>query len=185
VSNDSREFVGYHGTNSKYVSDIYKHNFKISKNAGEWLGYGAYFFIEGVSCPIKTAREWALNEAYKDLNYKYYSILKVKAVGETIFDLTTIDGLRKFNELRNQIIKKYNTYFYKNRNFYEDDRVILNLMIKWMNIDILISNLYIKTKKQRISKIYSRIPNVTVMLVTEPKKSIELSSIKKIEKGVT
>jgi len=185
VSNDSIEFVGYHGTNSKYVPDIYKHNFKISKNAGEWLGYGTYFFVEGVSCPIKNAREWALNEAYKDLNYKHYSILKVRAVGKTIFDLTTIDGLKKFDELRNQIIKKYNTYFHRNRNFYEDDRIILNLIIKWMKIDILISNLYVKTTAQRISKIYSRIPNVTVMLVTDPKKSIKLSSIEEIEKELT
>ena len=44
ISNDNIEFVGYHGTNSNNVSHICESNFKISKNSGEWLGFGIYFF---------------------------------------------------------------------------------------------------------------------------------------------
>ena len=126
ISNDSIEFVGYHGTDSNNVSQIYESNFRISEDSDEWLGDGTYFFVDGVSCPIKNAREWAKNEAYKSSNYKYYSILKVPVIGEKILDLTTTDGLKTFNILRTKLIEKYNHYFSKDRNFYEDDTFIFN-----------------------------------------------------------
>jgi hypothetical protein len=178
-------FIGYHGTNSKHVQSILKNNFNISQNADEWIGYGVYFFVDGISCPINNSREWAINQAYHQTDYTNYSILKATITGENVLDLTTQAGLIAFNTMRQKIIEKHKQYFYRDRNIYEDDRLICNLIIQAMNLDLLINNLYIKTKIQRMKIIYSRIPNVTVMLVVNPNKSIDLSSIEEIEKGRT
>ncbi len=186
--NNKKTYIGYHGTNREYVSSIMQNNFNVSRNADEWLGYGTYFFIEGISCPISNAEEWAINQAWdserKEYRYKEYSILSANIEAERILDLRTEEGLFVFNKFRTAIIEKYhNQYFKNNRKIYEDDRIIFNLIIKAMNLDLIIHNTYIKTKTQRIKKIYSRIPNCSIMVVTNPIRLIVQESIREINKG--
>lgn len=52
-----------------------------------------------------------------------------------------------------------------------------------VGIELVKSNVYIKFAIQRIAKIDSRIPNVTIFVVNNPTKNIQKPSIKEIYKG--
>ena len=93
-----KEFTGYHGTSKENAAKIIESKFLPSENHDDWLGYGVYFFIEGISCPIKNAKEWAINQAWNKQNrthkYSHYSIVKtiVNVSEERLLDLTTSIG---------------------------------------------------------------------------------------------
>ncbi|MGB4499398.1 MAG: hypothetical protein WBI40_11955 [Methylococcaceae bacterium] len=180
-----KEFKAYHGTSEQNATEIIKSGFIPSENHDDWLGFGVYFFIDGISCPINNAREWAVNQSWDKNNgtnkYNRYGIIEtiVKVPESKLLDLTSNDGLKGFNEFRNHIICKFDHLFKVKRDQADDDQKICNMAIKWMEADVLISNLYIKNKAQRIKKIKSNI--VTVMLVAEHEKCI--SSIRIFEVG--
>lgn len=164
------EYVGYHGTDSDCVADIKKDNFRISQNDDDWLGYGVYFFVEGISNPVENASEWAKNQAFHRGSYAYesFTILKATTRCNAILDTTTTKGLQIYNKARELLIEKHNKYFYPGRKFQNDDRIIWNLVASFMELEVIIHNLYIKNKRQRILKIGSNVPNTTVMCVKEP-----------------
>lgn len=56
-----KEFTGYHGTSEENAAQIIKSKFIPSENHDDWLGYGVYFFIDGISCPINNAKAWDKN----------------------------------------------------------------------------------------------------------------------------
>lgn len=172
------EYIGYHGTDSDCVASIFKDNFRISRNDNEWLGHGVYFFVEGISDPVENATEWAKNQAYDKGAYKYsnFSVLKAKAKCTRLLDATTIDGLRAFNAVRERIIERHNEFFQPKRDLYTDNQVMWNLVARMMGLEVIIHNLYIKNKRQRISRIVSNVPNATVMCVKAPA-SIDKNSI--------
>lgn len=187
--NISKIFTGYHGTSEERANSIIKSSFIPSENHDDWLGYDVYFFIEGISCPLSNAKEWAINQSWDKKNkrnkYKIYSIIEARlTISEAkLLDLTTKEGLEGFNKVRDHIISKYNHFFQRGRDTADDDQKICNMTIKIMCLEALISNLYIKNKVQRTKIINSNIPNVTVMLVVKPKTCIDLSSIKQVETG--
>lgn len=169
------QFVGYHGTDARNVSLIKQDNFNKSIADNDWLGHGVYFFVKGISCPIANASEWAKNQAFKQ-QYQEYVVLKADIVGLRLLDTTTLDGLKAFNDVRNSLIKKHNSYFQSSRKIYEDDRFMWNMVAKFLKLDIIIHNLYIKDDIQRRQKIASNVPNTTVMCIKEPS-SIIVDSI--------
>ncbi|MFK5969716.1 MAG: hypothetical protein QM487_06295 [Candidatus Marithrix sp.] len=61
------------------------------------------------------------------------------------------------------------------------DTFLCNAITKILKLDILIQNLYIKTKYQRVHYMDSRIPNSTVLCVKETA-TIDLTNIEEIEK---
>ncbi|EIV8492745.1 hypothetical protein [Vibrio vulnificus] len=178
------EYIGFHGTDKKNIGSIKQANFIESTNDDEWLGYGVYFFVEGISDPLDNACEWAKNQAHskEGLQYKEYAVLKVKSVCSKVLDTTTIEGLKAFNKLREALIEKHDQHFTPNREQLCDNRVMWNLVSSQMNLDAVIHNLYIKNKTQRIKKIQSNVPNTTVMCVKVPH-SIELGSIEVVRRG--
>lgn len=184
-----KEFTGYHGTSEESAAQIIKSKFLPSENHDDWLGYGVYFFIDGISCPINNAKEWAINQAWDKNNkankYARYSIIKttVKVSEAKLLDLTTPAGLDGFNQVRNHLIHVHRKSFQKRREYADDDRKICNMAISMMKVDVLISNLYIKTKIQRIKNINSNIPNVTVMLVANHEECIDVSSMSEVKTG--
>lgn len=189
------EIIGYHGTDQSRVKSIQENNFNASQKKNEWLGYGVYFFVNGISDPIKNAIEWGKNEAYNKGSYDYetYSVLKAAVSFDRLLDTTTIEGLSVFNTLRDKFIDKYNEKFHRSRDFNEDDRLMWNLVASHMKLDIVIHNLYIKNKVQRCKKIRSNVPNTTVMCVCAKKNDeqnkdktlniIDIKSIQEIRKG--
>ena len=58
------EFVGFHGTDSANENSIFQLNFTVSAKSDEWLGTGAYFFLDGVGDPTEHADSWAKLHAY-------------------------------------------------------------------------------------------------------------------------
>jgi hypothetical protein len=104
-------YIGYHGTDYDNVESILKNRFRISDKADEWLGHGIYFFTEGISDPIENAKEWAINQAWdkvaKRYSYQKYAVLKAEVSGERVLDLTTTEGLRVYNEMRNLFIREW------------------------------------------------------------------------------
>jgi hypothetical protein len=161
------EYIAYHGTNNDNVEPIRENGFNLSSAYNDWLGDGAYFFIEGISCPIKNARFWAINNAWDKKNkyytYQYYAVLKAKISGERIFDLRNESTLVEFNRLRTKLLEKYENEKKSFKTKIDPDTYLFNNITELLKIDIIIHNLYIKTKQHRINKIQSRIPNATVL----------------------
>ncbi|AYO16837.1 hypothetical protein D0812_20800 [Vibrio owensii] len=180
------EFTGFHGTDAGNVSNIQKYNFAESRNDDEWLGYGVYFFTGGISCPEGNAIEWAKNQAFnkdtRSYDYEEFAVLKVKANVNSVLDTTTMEGLTAFNQLRDALIEKHDSYFKMNRNVFCDDRFMWNLVSQTMKLDAIIHNLYIKDKTQRLKKIRSNVPNTTVLCV-KVADSIDINSIEVVNEG--
>jgi len=183
------EYLAYHGTNSENVASIKANGFKPSISHNEWLGSGVYFFIEGSFCPITNARDWAISNAWdndlKQNRYSNYSILMTVVSGNRALDLRNEEDLRLFETLRLHILERYEIEkkFFKKR--VEPNTFLCNSVAKSMNLDILIQNLYIKNKRQRIKNHRSFVPNTTV-LCAKKNAQIDLSSIEEVEtKGIT
>ena len=170
TTSDNKVYIGYHGTNYENVESIIKHGFHVSDNTDEWLGHGIYFFTEGISDPIENAKEWAINQAWdkvaKRYLYQKYAVLKVEVSGKRVLDLTTTNGLKVYNQMRDFLINKYvRTLRGKKRDFHQENCEIHNLIMQEFQTDILLSHLYIKNSIQRKHRIWSNVPNVTVMVV--------------------
>jgi len=178
------EVVGYHGTDSGCVSSILTENFKISAGEDEWLGHGVYLFTEGVSCPIQNAVEWAKNQAYsrKGNRYHSYTVLEATARCSKLLDLRTTEGISAFDTVRKKILEKHDEHFARSRRIQNDNRVMWNLVAQMMSLEVIIHNLYIKNRIQRIRKIDSNVPNTTVMCVKDPD-SIAVETIKVFASG--
>ncbi|NWO06619.1 MAG: hypothetical protein HLX50_13300 [Alteromonadaceae bacterium] len=161
------EYYGFHGSDFENFEGIRSENFKESENEDEWLGYGVYFFIEGISDPEENAAEWARNQAFHNGVYTYerYVVCKAKIRCSKVLDATNIEGLKAYNTLRNKIIQKHDEYFQANRKLRTDDRVMWNLVAQMMSLDAVVHNLYIKDRVQRIKRISSNVPNTTVLCV--------------------
>ncbi|BEI23104.1 hypothetical protein [Vibrio fluvialis] len=183
-SSSQQTIIGYHGTDSAVVSAIQQNNFKPSVGHTEWLGHGVYFFVDGISEPISEACEWAKNQAYKNGDYLYqdFSVLEAKVACSKALDTTTISGLKAYNQLRKKIISTHDKLFVYNRNTLCDDRVMWNLIADFMELQVVIHNLYIKDKVQRKKKINSNVPNCTVMCV-KSSDYIDSNSIRVVKKG--
>ncbi|WP_248741274.1 hypothetical protein [Pseudomonas sp. MWU12-2029] len=165
--------TGFHGTSSEYASRITDENFIIQYGPEDWLGHGAYFFIDGISCPIQSANEWAKN-TYK--NHATSVIRSTIEVSESsILDLRKIENLKRYNLIREQKIQEfYSTLasrrdlgIKKRKDIRVDDRIITNLVVRQLNTSVLIHNVYIKTGQQRELVLESSYPNATVCSVND------------------
>jgi len=179
------KFIGYHGASEENIDSIISQsNFKLSQNLDDWLGFGVYFFIKGISEPIGNAKDWAIYKGCPKglILYSTYAVLSVEVSGKKILNTNNLDHLQIFNKFREEIIRKHDMNWKKNRNFHEDNRIIWNIIADLMELEVIIHNLYVKNKYQRIKKISSNVPNVTVMCVKDSK-NIDFNSIKKIKVG--
>jgi len=177
--------VGYHGTDSSLVPSIQQNNFIPSTANRDWVGHGVYFFIEGVGCPVGNATEWAKNQAYDRLEPKYshFSILQADVKCERLLDVRTDKALNVYNQIRNAMIQKFKNVFRKCNHINESDCKMWNLVSEYLDLEVIIQNLYIKDCHQRRLKISSNVPNTTVMCVRKPR-FIDKQSINLAESGV-
>ncbi|MFP3535300.1 hypothetical protein [Pseudomonas sp. SIMBA_021] len=165
--------TAYHGTTTQNANSILKNNFIIRFTPEDWLGYGVYFFVPGISCPIKNAEEWARNSHH----HEPISVVKsiISAPTNQVLNLTQVDQLKIYNDTKNQVINdsydslktRRDLTIKKRRDIRLDDRIITNLILEKLGIKILIHNTYIKNHLQRKLALESSYPNSTACCVTD------------------
>lgn len=174
------KLVGYHGTTFEAAQSILNRGFKLKGSDEDWLGSGAYFFVDGISEPVSCAYQWALNQHKKNI-----AIIQVEVLvnSNDLLDLTTTSGLNIYNQFRNKLIQDHghslanrrNLKIKKRRDIRLDDCLITNLVQSETKHSALIHNVYIKNKSQRQLVLESSYPNSTVLCIND------LSLINKID----
>lgn len=186
----SPKITGYHGTYPEHLQSILDNNFNETKNHEIWLGDGVYFFIEGVGelPPIEYAKLFAIDQCYDTTKRAYTKthlcVLQalIKINPNKFLDLTNEAGNQLFNTFRSQTISKIEHTGKRPVSPYKDTDVF-KIMRESLGIEFVKSNLYIKFAEQRIYRIESIIPNVTVLVVNNPMNNIQKPSIKEVYKG--
>lgn len=95
-------------------------------------------------------------------------MLQAKTTFDKHLDVRKDKDLIAYNTVRERIIEMHDANFQKDRDKKCDDCVMWNMVAKYLKLDVVIHNLYIKNKQQRIKKINSNVPNTTVMCVKKP-----------------
>ena len=180
---NNTQITGYHGTAYDNVGAIRARGFKRSTKSYEWLGYGVYFFIEGISDPIEAAREWATLHSVRGgvKRYRQYAIISAEISPHELVDLTKREQLGEFNRLRDKIIERYSENFSRKPPV-EHDRLVFNFAREELGCDAVIANLYIQNNQQSSMGIDSRVPNTTVLVVAKVE-IIGTNTINLVEEG--
>lgn len=187
--NTKCSLVGYHGTDLTHKGSILNRGFLPSKGSNHWLGTGVYFFIDGISDnSVDDAANWAKaqawNKEFKRYNYANFIVLSaiIEFTPNIIWDLTVEEGLKQFNYARAEIIKKLSTAVMQIANEKPGDSDIIDVVSQKMGFELIKGNFYIKFTRERILRIESRIPNVTITAVRNPE-LIRINSISETRKG--
>jgi hypothetical protein len=191
IYTEKQKVLGYHGTYAKSVDGILQSNFKESLRNRDWLGDGVYFFVDGIGSkhPSEYALLWAIDEAiYRPdkNNHKEVVVLEANILinRNKFLDLTVEEGLKLFNEFRDEIIKRISKIGMKpsKHDYYDTD--VLKIMKEELKIEIVKLEAYIRFGVQREHKLFSRVPNVTIFAVNNPTKNINRHSIKEYLRNV-
>jgi hypothetical protein len=160
----------YHGTSFDGATGILREDYNESSKDDEWLGHGVYFFVEGISDPFANAQEWARAQAFEHGRYKYnrYAVLRslVTLDEDKLLDITSVEALRDFNELKEDLFGKMEREF--RLNIGEPDNhscILFNYMVHFAEVHAVKHNLYIKSIRERKLKLRLNVPNTTVLCV--------------------
>lgn len=175
--------VGFHGTSFENAIEIAKGDFVISRGNTEWIGDGAYFFIEGISkVPREQAEQWAIAQAWNpkenDYRYNHVSVIKSDIVVEesNFLDLTVSDGV----DVLLYILEKHEEKILSiGKSLSYLDGLIINFVRGegLLDIDVVKGNFYIKFAKERVYKINLRTSNCTICSVFDTKKNLSNNTI--------
>ena len=183
------QFQGYHGTDAKNEIPISTGNFRVSSQNDDWLGTGAYFFIDGISNPKTNARHWAKLRAYdkrtKRNIYDHYCVISADINVSRILELDTPDGMIAFNTFREGLLEIMRLKGIKpSKKFYVDDCNVCNFAVEQCGFDAVTRYEYIKLDKwSRINGYQSRMPTCRIISIRDPVKSIEIVSLSVVERG--
>ncbi|HBE9083097.1 hypothetical protein [Serratia fonticola] len=183
------QFQGYHGTDASNEMPILTGNFQASSRSDDWLGTGAYFFIDGISNPKVNARQWAKLRAYdkktKTNSYKNYCVINALIEVDNILELDTAEGMMAFNTFRDGLIEILKERGIKpSKNFYVDDCKICNFAVEQCGFDAVTRYEHIKLDKwSRVNGYQSRMPTCRIISVCKPDKSIDIASLSVTERG--
>jgi hypothetical protein len=176
------KIAGFHGTSNQSADEIINSNYKITPNPEDWLGSGVYFFINGISCPIKNANDWARKKFGDDSS----AVLKsyIVASHDSVLNLTTAAGLSTYDKFRIKFLEqnkialadRRDLNIKKRKDIRLDDRIVTEALLTELSISVLIHNVYIKNELQRNLAMESSYPNATVCSVRD------LSLIKRAKK---
>ena len=124
-------FLGCHGTSLTTGTNIVKTNFEISTKPDEWLGDGAYFFVEGINNNIDLlADKWANCQSWdnssKSYSYNEFCVIKSQIQVEEDFflDLTNQEGVEVLEYIIERFINKINSL---NKKLRFIDGMLINL----------------------------------------------------------
>ncbi len=164
-------FFGCHGTSLIAGKSILQTNFEISTNLDEWLGDGAYFFVEGINNKIELlAKKWASCQSWNNVSKSYtfneFCVIKSKIEVEDDFflDLTTSDGVEVLEYIIDKFIDKISS-LNKKLNFLDGMLINLARNENILKISSVKGNFYIKFTKERVYRIHLRTNNCTICSV--------------------
>lgn len=179
--------VGHHGTSDESARAITKNNFNTSKGDKEWLGDGAYFFVDGVSSKtVDLAKKWAIAQAWnrQERKYNYNSIGIIESIIEVkrfeFLDLTVEDGV----EILNYLIEKFESKMASIcKKLDYADGYLINMARKEgiLPLEVVKGNFYIKFERERILRLNLRTNNCTICVVYNPTMSIKKMLLIKTE----
>ncbi|MEI9692543.1 hypothetical protein V5074_05265 [Atlantibacter hermannii] len=183
------EFEGFHGTDFNKKQSILERNFSVSASEDEWLGTGAYFFIEGISDPQLDARYWAKLQAYdketKSNRYDKYAVIKAIIKVENVLRLDQQEGLIAYNRFRTYLLEKMKAERIRPKiGAIRNDCEVCNHILQNSDFEAIVNFEYIKLDEwSRVKKYSSRIPTCKIMSVKEPKTSIDVKGVTVVERG--
>lgn len=187
----AKKIIGYHGTDAKNEKNILENNFKESTGSKQWLGNGVYFFIEKILNPPEIdAKNWAIVNAWdnslKRNIYLNYVVLKaeIKINNEKFLDLDTKEGLEIFSITKKELYNKLKSSKKKKLKNDLTDSSIIEIIKIIRNIEFVKQEMYAQNSIfERINKLFSRIPNICILAVSNPTNNINIHNIKTILKG--
>ncbi len=143
-------FVGCHGTSLQSGEKIIQSKFIISEKIDEWLGDGAYFFVNGVNNNIEElASKWASCQSWdnKIKSHTYTSFCVIESILEidddTHLDLTSHEGVEILNYIITKFLDKVKP-LNKKLNFLDGAMINLVRNEKILKIDVVKGNFFHK-----------------------------------------
>ncbi|MHC0023218.1 hypothetical protein [Enterobacter vonholyi] len=177
--NERTQWLGYHGTSVLNASSIVQTTFNVSRWEKDWLGTGAYFFLEsaGLKSPIEKAAEWANRRARGTRGTRRYtslSVLEAVIETDTHLDLNDEDHIAALNLIRDEYIEIMKA---AGKRPSEDGLLnkcaFCNYVMQEHGIDALIRREYIKTTDEEIELGFDGgVPNCRIICVKDPAASI-------------
>lgn len=183
------EFEGFHGTDFDNHESILGLNFSVSAAEDDWLGTGAYFFIDGISDPLVDARNWAKLQAYdkhtRTDRYENYAVIKAIIDVNNVLRLDQQEGLIAYNVFRNYLLERMKAESIKPKvGAIRNDCEVCNHILQNSEFDAIVNFEYIKLDEwTRVKRYSSRIATCRIMSVKEPKASIDVSKLSVVERG--
>jgi hypothetical protein len=193
--NDTLTLVGFHGTSEANARRIEQVGFQPSESG--WLGYGTYFFLEGISDPVQDAAGWAIGQAYDrskgSYRYDEYCVLEIQATLEpiAIFDLRQEVGLHTFHSMTSELKREVIDHHYNDGDQLDKleigDEALLEVIVDSLSIQGFISWFYsqVDPRERRLRRQGNnrfRIPNVTVFCLRDVA-CIDANSIRIVKEG--
>lgn len=175
--------IGYHATEEDNEASIRQDNFLPSSSPREWLGKGAYFFVEGITSPgpIENAVKWAKEHK----QFLRYIVLRasIEVEEECCIDLRTKDG----NEALAALRKLYMDFFYikgRKKPLSKPTSIDVDILDEAgrfsKQLKVVVNAVYIRFAEEKNFGIASYVPNATIACVKTPKENILLDSIQKV-----
>lgn len=171
-------FRGFHGTRSDLVDSILASGLRPSRDRDEWLGRGSYYFLDGLEDAWSSARDWARVQAWDKRARRYreadLSVIEYEIALDTdrVLDLRTAEHARRFHRVRDA----WEVRHYRRRRpglwrpaSDRYDTAILNHLKEEDGLAAIVAQFFIQlTVKERHWQRNSRIPNVTVLCLSDP-----------------
>ncbi|AGE17754.1 hypothetical protein [Serratia marcescens] len=183
------EFIGFHGTDGANEFSILNRNFNVSAKCDEWLGTGAYFFLDGVGKPEEHAEAWAKLQAYdssiRGNRYSRFVVIGAKITVTNVLRMDTEEGLEAFNVYRSYIKTRMEAERQSpSRSLIVNDCIVFNHILDETEFEAVINCEYIKLDVwSRVMGYGSRIPNCRVMSVKKPTVSIDVNGLHVAKRG--
>lgn len=170
---------GYHGTTGQSASAIMSDNYLISAGAKEWLGHGAYFFIDGfpnVNPQVK-ASAWAKKRTKEFIrehrkHSEIFAVIHSSVQTRMHLDLDDADDREMFTEIRQRWVARLRKERVMcSRVALENDCLLANFAMDELDLDALVSMECILTFENGFEPT-SRHPNCRIMCVRNPSECI-------------
>jgi hypothetical protein len=178
---------GFHGTLASRVDSIQRSGIYPSDNADDWLGEGTYFFVDGLDDPRASASQWARCKAWDKRDHEFDEsgvaviVADITADDSAIFDLREPANAQRFHQARRRWIKSLvpRRTMHRSRPARTTfDTDLLDQFKREQGIAVLIGDFHIQfSLRERHFRLDSRIPNVSVLCLSNPAPSAEIEIV--------